>query len=95
MQRREHIRKPVVFASQILFNNKGVSCSIKNISAGGAKLKITENLKKEYPPTAVLDIAPFGKFTVTIVWKSGDHLGVKFFDAPDKMTEVLIAMAVY
>ncbi|MFC1845062.1 PilZ domain-containing protein [Thermodesulfobacteriota bacterium] len=95
MQRREHIRKPVVFTSEILFNNKGVVCSIKNISAGGAKLKITEKQEIEYPRTAVLDISPFGRFTVTIVWHSNEHLGVKFVDAPDKIAEVLIAMAVY
>ena len=95
MQRREHTRKPVVFASEMLFDNKEVPCSIKNISAGGAKLKIAEEQENEYPRTAVLDITPFGRFTVTIVWHSGEHLGVKFLDAPDKMAEVLMAMAIY
>jgi len=95
MQKREHTRKPVVFASEMFFDNIEVSCSIINISAGGAKLRIAEEIEKKYPRTGELDIIPFGRFTVTIVWHSGEHLGVKFFDAPDKMAEVLIAMAVY
>jgi hypothetical protein len=95
MQRREHTRKPVVFASEMLFDNKEVPCSIKNISAGGAKLEITEEQENEYPRTAVLNITHFGRFTVTIVWHSGEYLGVKFLDAPEKMAEVLMAMAIY
>jgi hypothetical protein len=95
MQKREHTRKPVVFASEMFFDNKEVPCSIINISAGGAKLRFDEEREKKYPRTAELNIIPFGIFTVTIVWHSGEHLGVKFFDTPDKMAEVLIAMAVY
>ena len=95
MQRREHTRKPVVFTSEMLFDNKEVPCSIINISVGGAKLRISEERENEYPRTVVLDITPFGRFMVTSVWHSGEHLGIKFFDAPDKMAEVLIAMAVY
>jgi len=95
MQRREHTRKRVAFTSEMLFDNKKTSCSIINISAGGAKLKIAEKRENEYPRTAVLDITPYGRFKVKIVWHSDEHLGVSFFDAPDKMTEVLIAMAVY
>ena len=95
MQRRDHIRRPVAFASEMLFENEDLPCSIRNISAGGAKLRIAGKWANEYPRTAELDITPFGRFTVTIVWHSGEHLGVKFHDAPDKMAEVLIAMAVY
>jgi len=95
MQRREHARKSVVFASEMLFDETEVPCSIINISVGGAKLKITEEQKNKYPRIAVLDISPFGRFKVTIVWHSDEHLGVKFFDAPDKMAEILMAMAVY
>ena len=95
MQRREHARKPVVFASEMLFDNKEVPCSIINISAGGAKLKIVEERENKYPRSAVLDITPFGRFTVTIVWHSGEYIGVKFIDSPNKMAEVVIAMAVY
>jgi hypothetical protein len=79
----------------MIFDKKKVPCHIKNISVGGAQLKIEEERENEYPRTAVLDITPFGRFTVTIVWRSGEHLGVKFHDGLDKMAEVLIAMAVY
>ena len=95
MQRREYTRKRVAFTSEMLFDKEEVSCSIINISAGGAKLKITGKPGNEYPETAILDISPYGRFKVTIVWRSDEHLGVKFFDDPDKITEVLIAMAVY
>jgi len=95
MQRREHTRRDVVFASEMLFNDRNLPCSILNISAGGAKLKIAGEREKEYPRTAELDITPFGRFTVTVVWHTGEHLGVKFHDGPEKMAEVLIAMAVY
>jgi len=95
MQKREHTRKRVAFTSEMFFDDEEVPCSIINISAGGAKLKFAEKRENEYPHTAVLNITPFGRFTVTVVWHSDEHLGVKFVDASDKMTEVLIAMAVY
>ena len=95
MQRREHPRKQVAFASELLFDNKQVPCNITNISVGGAKLKLADERENKYPGTAILDISPFGRFPVTTVWQSGENMGVKFSDAPDKMAEVLIAMAVY
>ena len=95
MQKREYTRKRVAFTSEMLFDKEEVDCSIVNISAGGAKLKVTGKQENEYPQTAVLDITPYGRFKVTLVWHSEEYLGVKFFDDPDKMTEVLIAMAVY
>lgn len=95
MQKRKHTRKPVAFASEILFDGRDVPCKIINISVGGAKLKIEQERENNYPQAAVLDISPFGRFTITVIWQSGEHMGVKFHDTPDKMAEVLIAMAVY
>lgn len=95
MPKREYPRKRVTFTSEMIFDKGEMPCSIKNISAGGAKLKATGKPKNEYPQKAVLDITPYGRFKVTIVWRSEEYFGVQFFDDPAKMTEVLIAMAVY
>lgn len=78
-----------------LFDNREKHCIILNILSGGAKLETTKERKIKYPCTAVLDITPVDRFTVTVVWHSGELFGGKFLDARDTMAEVPIAMAVY
>ena len=80
---------------EILFDNREKPCIILYTSFGGAKVETTKERKIKYPRTDILDITPLGRFTVTVVWHSGELLGGKFLDARDTMAEVPIAMAVY
>lgn len=70
-----------------------LTCEIINLSAGGAKLKISKagTLTGEI----ALKIGDLGPYRAAVVWSRPPHMGVKFLDSPEAMAEVIMAVALY
>lgn len=69
------------------------TCEIIDLSAGGAKLKISKagTLTGE----VTLKIGDLGPYRADVVWSRPPHMGVKFLDSPEMMAEVVMAIALY
>ena len=70
-----------------------VSCEIIDLSAGGAKLKISN--AKQLNGEISLKIGDLGPYPAEIVWSRPPQMGVKFLASPDVMAEVIMAVALY
>lgn len=103
-ERRRHPRKPVDVPARLQdaahelharleVNHHWHDCRIVNISPGGAKVQIKDELIRG--KRAHLKIENFGQFSAHIVWRSGDEIGLHFDESTDKMAEVVVGLAVY
>lgn len=91
--RRKHSRKSVLFKAKISFEEQNINCEILDISAGGARTKVARQMKHGLHVTLNLD--PFGEIPCEIAWQKGQTLGMKFQGDPEKVAEIVLAMAVY
>jgi hypothetical protein len=77
VERRRHTRHRVLKAARILFNKTSViSCRVRNLSDGGARLDLPSVLG--VPPDFTLDIAGDRRADARVVWKTGSEIGVAF-----------------
>lgn len=93
LSRRVFDRQSCAFSSELNFDGSSLPCQIVNISAGGAKLRLESPMGPL--ATAELNITPYGRFAVDIVWNSGTLIGIRFHASPDTMAEIIMAMATY
>jgi hypothetical protein len=70
-------------------------CSIANISAGGARLRLEAGTLPPEGESVVLDLGRFGTFRATSVWRTGIQLGIQFEQGPEAMAEVVMGLALY
>ena len=73
--------------------NIELTCEIIDLSAGGAKLKISK--AGALTGEIALKIGELGPYRADIVWSRLPHIGVKFLDSPEVMAEVVMAVALY
>jgi len=86
-------RKKVLFGAQLRIGELVHDSEIVNISFGGAQVRVGRSLKSG--DTAVLIIQPFGSFETEIRWSDGKDVGIKFNGDPDKVAELVMAIATY
>jgi hypothetical protein len=80
LRQTERIRS--FLRAQIIFNNRmsTIDCTIKNISATGAKIAVSDTLT--LPTEFELDIPQKGRtHRVRLVWRDKEAIGVEFLDA--------------
>jgi hypothetical protein len=79
-ERRVHKRKLVLLMGTLETETGSFSCSIFNLSLGGAKLAVAAKTKPSQPVT--LTIARGGTLHAAVVWESHGEIGVRFTDDP-------------
>jgi hypothetical protein len=78
---RHHERVRTILGAQIIFNHKNstLECQIRNISAGGAKLSVSDAVA--LPNEFDLHIPQKGRtFRARLRWRSADGVGVEFLN---------------
>lgn len=80
MRHAERIRS--FLRAQIIFNNRmsTIDCTIKNISATGAKVALSDSLA--VPTEFEIDIPQKGRsYRARLVWREKEAIGVEFLNA--------------
>ncbi len=85
--RRRFLRRSVLWPGSLDAGGKMQDCTILNMSLGGAKVAVSEDLGLS--GSVVLSADRFDGLLATIVWKSGRVLGLQFKDDPSQIAEVL------
>lgn len=85
--RRRFLRRSVLWPGAVEANGKRHDCTILNMSLGGAKIAVNEDLGLS--GSVVLSADRFEGLLATIVWTSGRMIGLQFKDAPGQIAEVL------
>ncbi len=69
-------------------------CTIEDLSVGGARIRLTA---AGAPAIArgTLEIESFGAWPVEVAWSRPPQLGLKFHDSPEKMADVIAAIAMH
>ena len=86
-ERRQHKRKPVLWAARIESMNGPSDCIILDLSLGGAKLRSQAQVKSRQKVTLVID--RFGALRAEVVWARQGHLGLRFTDTPDTIEHII------
>ncbi|MDP6172593.1 MAG: PilZ domain-containing protein [Rhodospirillales bacterium] len=91
--RREHERKSVLVGAEVSAEGKTYVCDVIDISTGGAKIKIEQDLPTQTEVELKFD--PYGTFPAVIRWSNDGFHGLKFSGDRDELAEHLMAMATY
>ena len=85
--RRQHKRKPVLWAARVETREGPFECIILDLSLGGAKLRGTAPVAAKQVVTLVID--RFGALRAEVMWARSNHMGLRFADTPDQIAHVL------
>ena len=78
MEQRVRRRKSVLWSARLHRDGRVLECPTLHISAGGARIRISERF--EINSTVVLVIDRVGAFPGEIRWQEGDYAGVSFME---------------
>ena len=85
--RRQHRRKPVIWAARLETGQGTVPCSAFDVSLSGAKLRLDEPVALHEPVRLVLD--HHGVIAAEAVWRRGRTLGLRFTEPADYVRAIL------
>ena len=80
---RRFRRKAVILASKLETNRGVFDCVALDLSLGGARLRLGENV--EILERVTLVLAKFGRFPSEIVWRNATEAGLQFDEAPEQI----------
>jgi hypothetical protein len=92
---RRHDRTDLQMQATLVHDQASLPCSIVNISAGGARLRLEAGTLPPEGVEVTLEFARFGSFPATTIWRTGIQLGIRFTKDPDAMAEVVMGLALY
>jgi PilZ domain len=78
MEQRVSRRKPVLWSAKLHRDGRVLECQTLHISAGGARIRISERF--EINSTVVLVVDRVGAFPGELRWQEGDYAGISFME---------------
>ena len=78
MEQRVSRRQPVLWSAKLHRDGRVLECQTLHISAGGARIRISERF--EINSTVVLVIDRVGAFPGELRWQEGDYAGISFME---------------
>ncbi len=84
---REAIRVQILWNGSLHARERSSGCRILNVSLGGAKAHVSN--PSDIPSPVTLMIDRFGEFTCEVVWREGDHLGLRFLADHETIAETI------
>ena len=85
--RREHRRKPVLWAARLETESGTVDCAAFDLSLGGAKLRLEGAVPLHHPVQLVLE--RHGVIAAEAVWQRDGTLGLRFTEPAEFVRAVL------
>ena len=85
--RRRFHRLPVIWSGRVEHGIEETSCTILNLSPGGAKLQLTDT--EPCPARMRLTSPRFGQLNGRVVWRREDKVGLAFIEAPARVAEAV------
>ncbi len=85
--RRQFKRISAMLSGTIFHDNRVDDCVIFNLSLGGAMVRFSETLADGAAVT--LSVSRAGALRAEAVWQTDKTLGLRFFDAPERVASVL------
>jgi hypothetical protein len=80
-------RKRVLWSATLHDNDRSLDCAACDISAGGAKIRISERLTVN--SKVLLTIHRIGSFLGEIRWQREDHAAIRFLEEASTIEELL------
>ncbi len=85
--RRQHRRISALLSGTLFHDDRVDDCVIFNLSLGGAMVRYGETLADGAAVT--LSVSRAGALRAEAVWQTDKTLGLRFFDAPERVAGVL------
>jgi hypothetical protein len=86
MERREHARKPVLWAARLDTSLGSFDCIVLNLSLGGARLDLSAPI---VPREVCLVLERYGALRAEVVWQVSDGIGIRFLGGTEEVARVL------
>ena len=85
--RRQYKRTSAMLSGTLFHDDRVDDCVIFNLSLGGAMVRFSETLADRAAVT--LSVSRAGALRAEAVWQTGKTLGLRFFDAPERVADVI------
>jgi len=88
VERREHDRHKALWWAEIELATGRLSCSVFDLSPGGAKLRVGRPIAEKERLT--LSIPPYGQFSGEVAWSRDAQIGIQFASEEHPRVEKMI-----
>ena len=85
--RRQYRRTSAMLSGTLFHDDRVDDCVIFNLSLGGAMVRFSESLADGAAVT--LSVSRAGALRAEAVWQTGKTIGLRFFDAPERVADVI------
>lgn len=92
---RRYPRKNMFFSASLASREDRSVCDILNMSAGGARIRLDDQITGIGQPGLVLTIDDYGDIPARLVWQNGYDVGLKFDGDPRRLHDQTMAMALF
>jgi len=86
-ERRRTIRKHVLWAGQLSANARQLDCAILDVSLGGARIRVNEEVPARGPIAIACD--RFGTFHAEVIWEKNHVAGLRFLESHARVAETI------
>ena len=87
IERRRHRRTSVLLRGRFCSGHQIVECLITDLSAGGARVRPSQPI--EDAEVGSLETVRLGLIPGEIVWTASDSFGLRFFDRPNRIGDLI------
>ena len=87
VEKRKFTRLHTLLSGSLIDGDRSAHVAVFDVSVNGAELRLLAEF--ECSDTVNLKIDRFGMFPAEVIWRKGNHLGLKFVDAPETIARML------
>jgi len=86
-ERRQTVRKRVLWTAQLGANARQLDCTILDVSLGGARIRVREEVPSRGPIAIACD--RFGTFHAEVIWEKNLVAGLRFLESEARVAETI------
>lgn len=86
-ERRRTLRKNVIWAGQLDANARQLDCTILDVSLGGARIRLNEEVPSLGPLALLCE--RFGTFHAEVMWEADHMAGLRFLESQVRVAETI------
>lgn len=87
-ERRQSVRKSVLWSGQVEADNHLVNCAVLDVSLQGARVRLDDDSALPKGPL-VIALSRFGTFQAEVVWTKNRMFGLRFLESIDRVADTI------
>ena len=87
-ERRQAVRKNVLWSGQVEADNHLINCAVLDVSLQGARVRLDDDSALPKGPIAIA-LSRFGTFQAEVIWTKNRMSGLRFLESVDRVADTI------